>query len=142
MANFAGCKITIGTAGTYTLSASTTGGLTAGTSAGFTVYGTATKLVFTTEPASTAGHGTPWTTQPVVTVEDAQGDVVANSTASITLSIATQPGFGATLSCSGTGTNGDTFTAVAGVASFAGCEITGGGFPAPARTPSTQTPTR
>ena len=128
VANFAGCKITIGTAGTYTLSASTTGGLTAGTSAGFTVYGTATKLVFTTEPASTAGHGTPWTTQPVVTVEDAQGDVVANSTASITLSIATQPGFGATLSCSGTGTNGDTFTAVAGVASFAGCEITGGGF--------------
>ncbi len=112
VANFAGCKITIGTAGTYTLSASTTGGLTAGTSAGFTVYGTATKLVFTTEPASAAGHGTPWTTQPVVTVEDAQGDVVANSTASITLSIATQPGFGATLSCSGTGTNGDTFTAV------------------------------
>jgi hypothetical protein len=61
-----------------------------------------------------------------VTVEDAQGDVVANSTASITLSIATQPFFGSTLTCSGTGTNGDTFAAVNGVATMAGCQTADG----------------
>ena len=127
VANFAGCKITIGTAGAYTLSASTTGGLTAGTSSSFIVYGTATKLVFTTQPGG-GTSGTAWTTQPVVSVEDAQGDVVANSAASITLSIATQPLFGATLTCSGTGTNGDTLAATNGVANFAGCEITDGFF--------------
>jgi Tfp pilus assembly protein PilV len=121
VANFAGCKITIGTAGTYTLSASTTGGLTAGTSAGFTVYGTATKLVFTTQPGG-GTSGAAWTTQPVVSVEDAQGDVVANSTASITLAIASQPFFGSTLTCTG----GNTLAATNGVASFAGCEITDG----------------
>jgi hypothetical protein len=125
VAHFAGCKITIGTAGNYTISATTTGGLTAATSSGFTVYGTATKLIFTTQPGGGTG-GTPWATQPVVTVEDAQGDVVANSTASITLSIATQPFFGSTLTCSGTGTNGDTFAAVNGVATMAGCQTADG----------------
>ena len=121
VASFAGCKITSGTAGSFTLSATTTG-LTAATSDAFTVYGAATKLVFTTQPASSAGHGNPWTTQPVVSVEDAQGDVVANSTASITLAIASQPGFGATLSCTG----GLTHTATNGVVSLSGCEMTGG----------------
>ena len=123
VASFAGCKITAVTAGTYTLSATATG-LTGATSSTFTVYGAATKLVFTTEPASTAGHGTPWTTQPVVSVEDAQGDVVANSAASITLAIASQPGLFATLSCTG----GNTHAATSGVASFAGCQMTGGIF--------------
>ena len=60
-----------------------------------------------------------------MTVEDAGGNTVTTATNSITLGIATQPGSGATLACSGTGTNGDTLAATNGVATFAGCKITG-----------------
>ena len=97
MASFAGCKIT-GKAGSYTLTASATG-LTGATSTPFTItFGAATQLVFTTQPGGGA-NGAAWTTQPVVTVEDASGNVVTNSAASITLAIGTNPG--GTLACSG-----------------------------------------
>ena len=62
-------------------------------------------------PAGGVGRGRP-------------GDVVANSSASITLAIASQPGFGATLTCTG----GNTLAATNGVATFAGCEIAHGRF--------------
>ena len=127
MATATGCKITNGTtAGAYTLSATATG-LTTGKSVSFVVYGTATKLAFTTQPGGGGPTHTVWTIQPVVSVEDASGDVVANSAASITLAIATKPnGTGTdTLTCGGSGTNGDTFAAVNGVASISGCQITG-----------------
>ena len=126
VATATGCKITNGTtAGAYTISAAATG-LTTGDSASFVVYGVATRLAFTIEPGG-GTNGVVWTTQPVVSIEDASGDVVANSAASITLAIASKPnGFGTdTLTCSGTGANGDTFAATNGVASISGCEITG-----------------
>ena len=118
VASFAGCKIT-GQAGTYTLKATSTG-LTAATSAGFAITaGAATKLVFTTQPGGGAS-GTAWSTQPKVSVEDASGNPVTGSTSAVTLAIASQPGSGAALSCAA-----NPVTASAGVASFAGCKITG-----------------
>ena len=126
VATATGCKITNGTtAGAYTISAAATG-LTTGDSASLVVYGVATQLAFTIEPGG-GTNGVVWTTQPVVSVEDASGDVVANSAASITLAIASKPNGGGTdtLTCSGTGANGDTFAATNGVASISGCEITG-----------------
>src|SRR6202000_1377846 len=100
VATFAGCKIT-GKAGTYSLSATTTGGPTAATSATFTITpGTASQLLFTVQP----GNGTDGQhlgTQPVVSIEDASGNVVTGSNAAVTLAIgSSNPG--GTLTC---GTN-------------------------------------
>ena len=46
---------------------------------GLTNYGSATKLVFTQQPAGAAA-GSVFLTQPVVAVEDSNGDIVASST--------------------------------------------------------------
>ncbi len=123
-ATFAGCKID--KAGTYTLMASAPG-LTSATQSLTVTVGTATKLGFTTQP-NNATVTQPFATQPVVAVQDAGGNTVttgANSTATITLSIGTNPG-GGTLTCTG----GNSKAAVAGVATFAGCKIdkTGTGY--------------
>jgi hypothetical protein len=119
VASFGGCAIT-GKAGSYTLSA-TSAGLTSATSNAFSItFGTATQLAVTTQPNGGA-NATAWTTQPVVTVEDASGNTVTSSSASVTLAVASQPGSGATLSCTG----GLSKAASSGVASFAGCQIVG-----------------
>ena len=81
--------------------------------------GAASQLAFTTQPGGGA-NGATWTTQPVVTVQDAGGNTVTTSTDSITLAITTQPGSGARSACT---TNPQ--SASGGVASFAGCKITG-----------------
>jgi len=113
VATFAGC--TIGSPGTYTLTAASSG-LTNAVSAGFTIIASpATKLAFTTSPSSSTG-GTAFATQPVVTVQDASGNTVTSSTASVTLSITTPAG--ATLTCTD-----DPKDAVSGVATFAGCTV-------------------
>jgi Spherulation-specific family 4 len=118
VASFAGCKIT-GKAGSYTLKASD-GSLASATSASFTVtVGAAAKLAFTTEPGG-GYSGLAWTTQPKVSVEDSGGNVVTANTSAVTLAIASQPGSGASLSCTA-----NPVTAAGGVASFAGCKITG-----------------
>ncbi|MFZ5854603.1 MAG: hypothetical protein ACOYXS_08910 [Chloroflexota bacterium] len=124
VATFAGCKLD--KAGTYTLSASAPG-LTSATQSLTVTVGAATKLGFTTQP-SNATVTQPFTTQPVVAVQDAGGNTVTtgvNSTAMITLSLGSNPG-GGTLTCTG----GNSKAAVAGVASFAGCTIdkTGTGY--------------
>ena len=81
--------------------------VTAVTSNGFSItFGAASQLVFSTQPGGGV-DGTAWTNQPSVSVEDQSGNVVTSSAAAITLAIATQPGTGATLACSGTGTNGE-----------------------------------
>jgi hypothetical protein len=115
VATFAGCSID--KSGTYTLTATATASaLTSAVSPSFTISaGSATKLVFTTSPSSSTG-GTAFGTQPVVTVQDAVGNTVTSSTASVTLSITTPAG--ATLTCT---TNPR--TASSGVATFAGCKI-------------------
>jgi hypothetical protein len=119
VATFAGCNINLAGSG-YTLTA-TSGSLTSAVSTAITInHGTATKLVFTTQPDGAATGGTAFPTQPVVTVEDAFGNTVNNGTgsnASITLAIGTNPS-GGTLTC----TN-NTVTASAGVATFANCRI-------------------
>jgi hypothetical protein len=83
--------------------------------------GPATKLVFTTQPGGGTA-GTAWTTQPAVTVEDAIGDKVTTSTASITLAIGTNPGGGRVVCTS------DPISASSGVATFAGCQINAAGI--------------
>ncbi|MDQ1466252.1 MAG: trimeric autotransporter adhesin, partial [Actinomycetota bacterium] len=75
----------------------------------------ATKLAFMTEPGDSSG-GLSFGTQPVVEVQDADGHKVPGSAASVTLSLTTPAG--ATLGCTA-----NTKHAVAGVATFAGCDI-------------------
>ncbi len=118
VASFSNCKIT-GAAGTYTLKA-TASGLTPAASGTFTVAGTATTLVFTTSP-SNAASGFTIATQPVVTVEDALGDVVTNDSSTVSLALSAQPSGSNTLNCGASLTKG----ASAGVATFSGCKITG-----------------
>ena len=117
VATFSNCVIT-GVIGSYTLVASAPG-LSSVTSAAITLtIGAASQLVFQTEPAGTT-DGRNFTTQPRVWVEDVGGNVV-NSSASIDLTIATQPTSGASLNCTTNPLN-----AVSGKATFAGCAITG-----------------
>ncbi len=118
VATFAGCQITgTAAAGTYTLSA-TRSGLTTGTSVGVSITaGTATKLIYTTQPSGGTG-GAAWAQQPVVTVEDANNNVVTGDVSPITLVTIDAPGKGALLSCT---TN--PVTPTAGVSTFAGCKI-------------------
>jgi signal peptidase I len=114
IATFAGCQID--KAGTYTLTA-TASGLTSAVSTSFTIStGPASRLAFTTSPSGST-VGVAFATQPVVTVQDAGGNTVTSSTASVTLSI-TPPAGGAILTCAANPTS-----AVAGVATFAGCTI-------------------
>jgi hypothetical protein len=113
--NFAGCAITLAGTG-YTVKATSTG-LTLATSSAFNVaVGPAALLNVTTNTTGGTG-GTAWTTQPVVKVQDAGGNTVTTSTASITLAIGTNPSGGA-LTCTA-----NPVTASAGVATFAGCKI-------------------
>jgi hypothetical protein len=80
------------------------------------IFGTATKLAFSTPPSG-AVSGTAFTTQPVVTVQDANGNTVANNTSSVTLSISGSPA-GVSLTCTA-----NPKAAASGVATFAGCQI-------------------
>ena len=112
---FAGCAINLAGTG-YTVKA-TSSGLTAAVSSAFNVtVGPATQLNITTNTGGGKG-GTAWTTQPVVMVQDAGGNTVTTSSASITLAIGNNPS-GGTLTCTA-----NPVTAIAGVATFAGCEI-------------------
>ena len=102
----------------YTLITSSTG-LTSATSAVFNItVGPAAKLAVTTQTAGGTG-GVAWTVQPKVTIQDAFGNTITTSTAAVTAAIT-----------SGTGTSGAALTctvnprtAVAGIATFAGCKI-------------------
>src|SRR5258706_332114 len=92
VASFAGLSIDKAGSG-YMLMASS-GPLTSATSVSFTVTpATATTLVFTVQPSTTAaGH----TSTPAVqvTIEDALGNTVTTSTSTITLAIGTNPASG------------------------------------------------
>ncbi len=119
--NVAGCTFA-GVVGTeYTLVAADTSHTLTGsfTSASFSPIGAgpASKLAFSTEPPATGTAGTPLTSF-VVSVEDAQGNLVTTGTGSsdtITLSIATGPTGGVFNSASNTYTN---VAAVKGQATF------------------------
>jgi hypothetical protein len=120
---FSGCSINL-PGSQYSLTA-TDGSLTSATSSAFNVIGVATKLVFTTQPVGGVTEGTALAVEPVVSVEDSGGNVIATDNGSVALSIGTySAGNGGTtqgtLGCSNT-----TVNAVAGVATFANCQITG-----------------
>ncbi len=111
---FTGCQID--RAGTYTLKATTTTGLTLATSGNVVVSaGPKTRLAFTAQPSNGTG-GVVLPTQPVVKVLDNYGNTVSTPTSSVTLALTT-PG-GAALTCT---TN--PVTTSAGSATFAGCKV-------------------
>ena len=123
VATFTGCSITKAGTG-YTLAATSSPVLTPPVNANaFTITaGTASHLVFTTQPVGNVGEATNFTTSPVVSVEDADGNVATSDTGTVTLAIASGPG-GGSLSCSNAGF--PTIAAVAGVATFTNCQISG-----------------
>jgi hypothetical protein len=92
------------------------------------VAGPATKLTFVTQPGG-ASAGQVFTTQPVVAITDAGGNIVTSGVrANVSLTIGTNPGVPAgALSCSAitvaTATSGGT----AGQAAFSGCKISNSG---------------
>ncbi|HUE09230.1 MAG TPA: RHS repeat-associated core domain-containing protein [Acidimicrobiales bacterium] len=113
-ASFSGCSVDKAGTG-YTLTA--TSGTASVTSTAFSVdLGTPAKLGFTTQPGGGTG-GTPWTAQPVVTVEDAGGNQLPTSTSSIALAVTPLTGSG-TLHC-----DANSLPAVRGAALFNGCSI-------------------
>jgi hypothetical protein len=121
VAAFTGCKVD--KAGSnYTITATSTPSLTGSPliSNPFTItFGAANKLAFTTQP----GNGEPaqnLSAQPVVSVEDAGGNVVTtDQTTVVTLAILNNAGPGGVLTCTST----LTVTTVNGVATFTGCKI-------------------
>jgi hypothetical protein len=93
----------------YTLTAASSG-LTGATSSPFNITpGTANRLVFTTQPSDTVAGVS---INPTVTIQDAFGNTVTGSSASISMAFGTNPGGGGTLS----GTN--PVSASGGVATF------------------------
>ena len=102
----------------YTLTMTSTG-LTSATSSTFNVTaGAASQLGYTTQPGGGTG-GVAWTTQPKVAIQDAYGNTVTTSSASVTLAITSGTGTsGAALTCTA-----NPKTAVSGVVTFAACKI-------------------
>lgn len=131
VAQFSGCKIDkSGTGYKLVATSSPAYGVNLWESAAFDVVaGPATKLTFTTQPAG-ANAGQAFTTQPVVAITDAGGNVVTTGvSANVTLTIGTNPGVPAgVLTCTpgntvATATSG----ANAGMAIFSGCKISNAG---------------
>src|SRR6185503_4295047 len=98
VASFSANALKIDKIGTgYTLTA-TDGSLTSAASSAFDItVGPAAKLAFTTQPSGGTG-GTAWTTQPVVTVQDAGGNTVTTDTSTVTVAILNNAGPGGVLS--------------------------------------------
>jgi hypothetical protein len=108
VATFANLKLS-GLVGAYTLSYAVSG-LTATQSLDLAA-GTATKLVLATEPAG-AASGSAFTTQPVVRITDASGNVVSSASTTVTVT-----------SSAGTLLGAASATTVAGVATFDGVGV-------------------
>ena len=107
-------NLTVSAAGTFTLGASATG-LTSGTSDPFAVFGAAAKLAFSVQPSNVSATA-PIAPAIKVTVQDAGGATVLNSTVNVTLAFVANPG---------SATLGGTLTvpAVAGVATFSNISV-------------------
>ncbi|HEY6157905.1 MAG TPA: Ig-like domain-containing protein, partial [Gemmatimonadales bacterium] len=119
VASFSG--LTINKAGTgYTLTAAATG-LATGTSSLFNITAAAAgQLAFTTAPAGAAQSGAALSPQPVLQIQDANGNPVSSQGVSVTAAIATGPAGGGASLASSTATSD-----VNGVATFAGLAISG-----------------
>ncbi len=113
VATFTGCYGSA-TGNNLTLTATAvTGSLTPATSQPFNITGVAYALVFTRQPVANAS-GQTLLTQPQVTIEDANGNVVTSSTAVITLT----PSGGTLSYCT-------SLNAVSGVVNVTGCTFAG-----------------
>ena len=128
---FTGCKINkSGTAYKLVATSVPTYGTSIWESAAFDVVaGPATKLTFITQPAGAAA-GQAFTTQPVVAVTDAGGNIVTTGvSANVSLTIGTNPGLPAgVLSCTPSITIATTTSGGnAGKATYSGCKITTSG---------------
>ena len=110
---FAGCQID--KAGTSYRLQARDGTLSVTTNAFDVAAGAATRLVVTTQPSGAKG-GTAFTTQPVITAEDANGNTATSYAGTVTLSIASGGATGATLS-------GCTASLRNGVTTFSACQI-------------------
>ncbi|HVA86496.1 MAG TPA: hypothetical protein VNF73_09300, partial [Candidatus Saccharimonadales bacterium] len=119
IATFAGCRIDKAGTG-YQLRATDSTSVGTGTvdSASMTVNpGAATKLGFLAQPTRGLTGGT-FATQPVIAIQDANGNTVTSASATnITLTITTNPGSGS-LIC-----GGNPVATVAGIATFSLCRI-------------------
>src|SRR2546426_447742 len=116
VASFADLSIDKASAG-YTLTASATG-LTQATSTSFTIgAGAAAKLALTTAPSSSAQSGAPFAQQPVLQLQDANGNPVSQSGVTVTAVVASGPG--------GTLANASATTTGSGAASFSGLTLSG-----------------
>jgi alpha-tubulin suppressor-like RCC1 family protein len=124
-ASFGGVTYT-GTAGTIYIKASASG-LTATCSSAILVRaGSASKLIFTTEPSASESSGTALSTQPVVQVEDSSGNFVSSATNPITLAAYTD--IGCTAAAAGTfAVTTNPLNASSGTATFSGVTYTGSG---------------
>ncbi len=116
--SFSGCEINNPGTG-YTLTASDTTdnspqGLTAVSNAFAIGSGVPTQLVFSTQPGNGTG-GTALKTQPIVRVEDSQGNLMTSDASTVTLAIGANPGNGTLSNC--------TAQAIGGVATFTNCSI-------------------
>jgi hypothetical protein len=115
LATFSGCRLNNVGVG-YRITASAPGY----TSVQSALFDVADRLAFTVQPAGALG-GTPFTTQPQVTVRAGAVATAANDNGTV-VTLAIKPGTGtpgAVLSC----TDGLSRTVVAGVATWAGCSI-------------------
>ncbi|MEA2608724.1 MAG: trimeric autotransporter adhesin, partial [Chloroflexota bacterium] len=116
LASFTGCSINNVGVG-YVLTATASGVSSAASSA----FDVADRLIFATQPSSSAGAGISFGTQPVVQVRAGGGNTATHDQATVvTLSIKSGTGAaGAVLTCD----SGLSRTVVNGVATFTGCKI-------------------
>jgi hypothetical protein len=112
-AAFTGCSVS-GPDGSYTIHAVSIPVVTPVDTASFGLTGPATRLSFSQQPTGAVTNKA-FDFQPVVMLQDAAGATVAADNATLVTVTATGPGV---LSCAAT-----TVTAIAGVASFAGCQV-------------------
>jgi hypothetical protein len=130
-AQFTGCKIDkAGTGYKLVATSSPTYGTSVWSSNAFDVVaGLASKLTFVQQPAGAVAN-TAFTTQPIVAITDAGGNVITSGvSAVVTLSIGTNPGVPAgVLSCvPGLSVATTTSGTNAGKAAFSGCKISNAG---------------
>jgi hypothetical protein len=120
VAVFGGCQIDEGLNG-YQLTATDSTDWLSVTSDPFDVLPSPPKTLAISTPPTEEIAGQIWSTQPVVTIEDAEGKPVPSDTSPITLSIA--PGTGAP----GATLSGCEATTTFGVARFSGCHLDAAG---------------
>jgi hypothetical protein len=118
VATFAGCAIDRAQTG-YKLTATPSTTISTGQSQAFTVaVGPAAKLGYVVQPSTTNANA-PFASNVQVGIADAGGNVITSGiTATITLSIGTNPS-GGVLTCTG----GNTATTTGGIATFPACSI-------------------